>query len=67
MIELAEQVASAGGTPLDPLEYKKMYLDRLHEKIRDRLEELRVGRASPEKYLVPGARALLEALQASAA
>ena len=59
MIELADQIRARGGTPLDPLEYKRMYLDRLHEKIRDRIEELRDG-VSPEKYLVPGARALLE-------
>jgi hypothetical protein len=29
----------------------------------DRLEELRRGQVSPEKYLVPGARALIEALR----
>src|SRR5258707_1648708 len=63
MIELAEHIQKRRGTPLDPLEYKKMYLARLHEKIRDRLEELRQGRVSPEKYLVPGARQLLEALK----
>ena len=38
----------------------------LHEKIRDRIEDLRDG-GSPEKYLVPGARALLEVLASSAA
>jgi len=63
MIELADNVKARGGHPPDPLEYKKMYLDRLHEKIRDRLEELESGAASPEKYLVPGARSLLQALQ----
>lgn len=63
MIELADNVKARGGNPADPLEYKKMYLDRLHEKIRHRLEELESGAASPEKYLVPGARALLEALK----
>jgi len=64
MIELADNVKVRGGTPLDPLEYKKMYLDKLHAKIRHRLEELESGAASPEKYLVPGARELLEALTA---
>jgi phosphoglycolate phosphatase-like HAD superfamily hydrolase len=64
MIELANQVELRGGTPPDPLVYKKMYLDRLHAKIAYRLEELRSGKVSPEKYLVPGARELLEALQA---
>ena len=30
MIALAEQVTLRGGAPLDPLEYKKLYLDRLY-------------------------------------
>jgi phosphoglycolate phosphatase len=63
MIELAEHVAKRGGRPLEPLEYKKIYLDRLHEKIRHRLVELEQGRVSPEKYMVPGSRELLEALR----
>jgi phosphoglycolate phosphatase-like HAD superfamily hydrolase len=63
MIELADHVKSRGGNPPDPLEYKKMYLEMLHEKIRHRLEELESGAASPEKYLVPGAREWLEALR----
>jgi phosphoglycolate phosphatase len=58
MVELARQVELRGGTPLDPLQYKKMYLSLLHAKIRYRLEELRRGEVSPEKYLVPGARLL---------
>jgi len=63
MIEFADQVRGYGGKPLDPLEYKRIYLGRLHRKIRHRLDDLAQG-ASPEKYLVPGARALLEALRA---
>lgn len=63
MIELAENIEKRGGVPLDPLAYKQMYLDSLHEKIRDRLDELEKGKVSPEKYLVPGARQLLEALK----
>ena len=63
MIELCDQIKARGGTPLEPLEYKRRYLDLLHYKIRDRLRELRDGSASPEKYLVPGARALLESLK----
>lgn len=62
MIELARQIELRGGRPLDPLQYKKMYLDRLHDKIRHRLEELRRGEAPPEKYLVPGVRPMIEAL-----
>jgi phosphoglycolate phosphatase len=63
MIELSDQVKSRGGQPLEPLEYKKMYHDRLMEKIRHRREALRQGKESPEKYLVPGARGLLDALK----
>ena len=63
MIALADEVARRGGTPLDPLVYKRRYLDRLWDVIRDRVEELRTGRCSPDKYLVPGARRLLESFQ----
>src|SRR5258708_5337651 len=62
MIELADQVQRRGGTPLDPLVYKRMYLDRLNDVIKDRLTDLRGGHCPPEKYMVPGARELLEAL-----
>ena len=40
-----------------------MYLDLLNDRIRHRLDDLRSGEAPPEKYLVPGARALLESLR----
>jgi phosphoglycolate phosphatase-like HAD superfamily hydrolase len=63
MIEFADRVRGYGGKALDPLEYKRIYLGRLHRKIRHRLDDLVQG-ASPEKYLVPGARAFLEALRA---
>lgn len=63
MIELANQVKSRGGQPLEPLAYKKMYHDRLMEKIRHRREAVRQGQEPPEKYLVPGTRALLDALK----
>jgi phosphoglycolate phosphatase-like HAD superfamily hydrolase len=63
MIELARQVELRGGTPLDPLVYKRQYLARLRDKIRHRIEELRSGQAPPEKYLVPGVRQMIEALR----
>jgi len=53
MIELADQIRLRGGQPLDPLVYKKTYLDLLHSKIAHRLEELRQGQRRRE---VPGAR-----------
>jgi phosphoglycolate phosphatase-like HAD superfamily hydrolase len=63
MIELAEQIRLRGGTPLDPLIYKRWYLDRLSDVIRDRVESLRSGACPPDRYLVPGSRELLEALR----
>ncbi len=64
MMEFAEHVKKRGGNALDPLEYKKMYLDRLWLRICGRIEELKKGHASPDAYMVPGARELLESLKA---
>ena len=62
-IHLAEEVAKRGGTPLGPLEYKRIYLDRLQQRIQHRLEDLHAG-ADPDGYIVPGGRAQLAALRA---
>jgi phosphoglycolate phosphatase len=64
MMALADAVRARGGRPLDPREYKKMYLDRLWHLIRSRIDDLRAGRVSPEAYMVPGARQILEFLEA---
>jgi phosphoglycolate phosphatase len=64
MMEFADHVRKRGGSPLEALGYKKMYLDLLWVKIRGRVEELQKGNVSPEEYMVPGARALLEELKA---
>lgn len=63
MIELADNITARGGKPEDPLVYKQMYLDRLMDKIKGRIEDLEKGRISPEEWLVPGSRALLEGLK----
>jgi phosphoglycolate phosphatase-like HAD superfamily hydrolase len=63
MMEFAAHVEKRAGSALTPAEYKKMYLDLLWVKIHGRIEELRSGKASPEQYMVPGARALLESLK----
>jgi len=64
MIELAEQVKQRGGQPLDPVEYKHMYLNRLWERIKGRVASLKSGEVAPEEMLLPGSRGLLTALQA---
>jgi phosphoglycolate phosphatase-like HAD superfamily hydrolase len=63
MIALAAEVAKRGGAALDPLAYKKRYLERLWSMIGGRVGDLRLGACPPDRYLVPGARALLEALR----
>ena len=67
MMALAEAIRERGSEPLEPLVYKKMYLDLLHARIRYRLDALREGSAQPDSYLVPGARGLLEFLTARGA
>lgn len=62
MMALADAIRSRGGVPLEPLIYKKMYLDRLWEKIRNRVEGLRAGSINPDEYLVPGVKAILQTL-----
>jgi phosphoglycolate phosphatase len=63
MIQFAERIRERGGQPQEPLWYKHEYLRRLNERIAGRLAALRDG-APPERYLVHGARQLLELLQA---
>src|SRR3954465_12153819 len=62
MMQLADRIKERGGEPLEPLWYKKEYLRRLNDRIRSRLDEIRNTRASRDRYLVHGARALLEEL-----
>ena len=63
MMALADAVRERGGSPAEPLAYKRMYLDRLHARIHHRLDALRTGTASPDAYLVPGARPMLDLLK----
>ena len=60
MMALADAIRARGGTPAEPLEYKKRYLDRLNLRIAHRLSSLRDRRADAARYLVPGSRWLLE-------
>ena len=64
MIEFAGHIKKRGGTPLDPVEYKHIYLDCLSEKIKHRIAGLESGSISPDEMVVPGGRRLLEALKA---
>jgi phosphoglycolate phosphatase len=62
MMALADEITKRGGTPLEPLAYKREYLRRLELHIAQRSEGLRGGAIQPDDLLVPGSRALLESL-----
>jgi len=64
MLQLAEEVEKRGGRPLDPLDYKRIYLDQLWARIRHRVEALKAGQMPPDEMMVPGGRAMLETLRA---
>ena len=64
MIQLADRIRERGGTPREPLEYKREFLRRLDERIRHRNEGLPTGAIHPDDLLVFGARHALESLHA---
>jgi phosphoglycolate phosphatase-like HAD superfamily hydrolase len=59
----AEHVGRLGGKPASGQEYKAEFLRRLESLRRGRLEALRAGRMTGDELMIPGARALLEALR----
>lgn len=63
MIHLAEEVRRRGVTPEEPAVYKRMYLDRLMDRIAGRREALRRGDVPPRDMLVPGTLELLGELR----
>ncbi|MBI3862746.1 MAG: HAD family hydrolase [Planctomycetia bacterium] len=65
MIQLADEVRQRGGTPLDPLKYKREYHDLLWQRIEGRVAALDGKTTNPELLTVPGSRPLLERLTAA--
>lgn len=63
MLRLCEEVSKRDGRPLDPLKYKRIYHERLWERIKDRVETLRANQVDPDELMVPGTREMLEALR----
>lgn len=59
MIQLCEELRRRGATPREPLAYKRIYHDRLWERIKGRVADLKAGRRAPDDLMVPGARDLL--------
>ena len=63
MMQLADEVTTRGGKPLDPLDYKHRYHDLLWEQVGGRIAALGEGRATAEEMTVPGSHRLLEQLR----
>ncbi|MGI6380767.1 MAG: HAD family hydrolase [Anaerolineae bacterium] len=63
MMALADQVRERGGEPLEPLAYKRIYLDRLWKHIRARVEGLRSGEIARNQLLVRGSLEMLRLLE----
>jgi len=64
MMQLADEITRRGGTAEDPLTYKRQYLDRLWDRIAHRVAGLKAGQLDPDELMVPGGRAMLDALKA---
>ncbi len=62
MMRLAEEVTQRGGTPRNPIDYKRQYHDLLLQDMGHRVRQLRAGEISPENLTVPDSHALLEEL-----
>jgi len=62
MFQLCEEIQKRGGEPLEALQYKHMYHDRLWQRIEHRVAGLKEGTILPDDMLVPGSRQLLENL-----
>ncbi|MES1256773.1 MAG: HAD family hydrolase [Acidobacteriota bacterium] len=63
MLAFAAHVTALGGKALSGLEYRREFFARTAGRQAARLREVEQGRMAPDGLLVPGARALLEALQ----
>ena len=63
MIELAENVRKRGGVPIDPAENKNRFLAQLQDQSDRRIQSIRSGEVAPDRFMVPGTRAVLEDLQ----
>lgn len=63
MVVFAERVRSRGGEPREPQCYLAEYTLRLERDITRRSQQIRDG-ASPDSFVVPGGRALIERLLA---
>lgn len=65
MVGLADLVRERVAIPLDPKEYKRIYLERLWQHIAHRVRGLKDGSLQKDMFLLPGSVNLLQGLQQS--
>jgi phosphoglycolate phosphatase len=63
MIRLCDEMKKRGGTPKDPMVYKKQYTDLLQIRIQSRHDTLKDGSLDPRELLVPHSYECLQGLQ----
>ncbi len=64
MMRLAEEVKRRCGRPEPPGVYKKEYLRRLWQHIKERVQAVKSGTTPPAEMMVPGTTKMLQALRA---
>jgi phosphoglycolate phosphatase len=64
MMGLADLVRERGTKPLDPKEYKRIYLERLWQHIAYRVNGLKNGSLLTSDYILPGSVSFLQSLRA---
>ena len=62
-IALDETVEQYGGEHKNPQIYKQGFLDRMHDRVTRRKDDLRSGWAAPASLLVPGSKELVALLE----
>ncbi len=63
MFQLCEEVRKRGAEPWEPLQYKRLYHERLYKEVSQRIQAVVEGRVPAEQMTVPGSYQLLEALR----
>lgn len=63
MQALANEIASRGQSPLDPLEYLAQYHAELLKQTAQRIAAIQSGKATADEMMVPGSRQFLEQLR----
>lgn len=63
MTQLADEVTQRGGTPLEPLQYKQIYVTALMRLVDQRRAAVASGQAAVQDWTVPGSFQLLDLLR----